>query len=216
MSEFPATKLTKINRIPERGSYERAVIYPIIDEALICHVGFEVDGQPIIIPTIHARLDDMLYLHGAKASRMLKHIAVGHPVCVAFTLLDGIIFARSLFEHSLRYRSVVAFGSGGLLENAEEKLAALRVISEHVWPGRWQEARLPNAKELDATSIAAVQITKASAKVQDGFPTDAVGDLALPVWAGVIPIQFQAGEPIPDPQLPAGLPFPEYLKRNPR
>ncbi len=204
---------SRLKRIPERGHYDAPTIHAIIDEALICHVGFEAQGQPFVIPTLHARQGSHLLLHGAKASRMLQHIAGGQPVCVTFTLLDGIIFARSVFEHSMRYRSVVAFGRGRLLEEPAEKLEALRLISEHLCPGRWDDARLPNDKELAATSVAQIALESASAKIQAGLPEDPPADLDLPHWAGVLPLRLQALPPETDGRGLPDLEVPAYLKR---
>src|SRR5690606_7910948 len=149
MTEFTKTEINRIKRLPQRGSYDRETIYRILDEALICHVGFAVDGQPYVIPTNFARMGDRLILHGAKASRLLKHVAAGHPVCVEATLVDGLVLARSVFHHSLNYRSVVVFGKGDVIEDEQEKLAALEAVTEHLVPGRWQEARRPSPKELN-------------------------------------------------------------------
>lgn len=153
MSEFPGTDQNSIKRLPERGHYDRETIYRILDEALICHVGFAENGQPYVIPINYARVEDTIVLHGAKASRLLKHIEAGHPVCVTATLVDGLVLARSVFHHSVNYRSVVLFGRGRPVEEEQEKLAALKAITEHLIPGHWQEARLPNRKELNATRV---------------------------------------------------------------
>ena len=212
MTDFSASERSRLKRIPERGRYDRQSIYPILDEALICHVGFQVDGQPYVIPTNFARDGDTIVVHGAKASRMIKLIATGQPVCVTVTLLDGIIFARSVFEHSMRYRSVVAFGCGVLLDAEAEKIEALRLITEHLCPGRWEDARQPNAKELAATSVARIMIEEASAKIQDGNPADYPEDLALPYWAGVLPLTQQAKTPLDSPDLAAGIPTPDYMR----
>ena len=212
MPDFNPSDRSKIKRIPERGNYNRQVVYEILDEALVCQVGFQVAGQPFIIPTNFARQEDCIILHGAKASRMLKHIAAGHPVCVSVTILDGIIFARSVFEHSMRYRSVVAFGHGHLLETASEKIPALRQISEHICAGRWDDARQPNSKELEATSVAMISIEDASAKIQEGMPEDPASDLSLPYWVGVLPLKLQAQSPISAPNLDPKISVPEYLK----
>jgi len=213
MTDFSPTDRSRLKRIPERGRYDRQTIYPILDEALICHVGFQVEGQPYVIPTNFARDGDTLVVHGAKASRMVKQIAAGEPVCVTVTLLDGIVFARSVFEHSMRYRSVVVFGRGVMLEDEAEKTEALRLITEHLCPGRWEDARQPNAKELAATSVARIVIEEASAKVQNGHPTDFPEDLALPYWAGVLPLKLQAQPPLNSPDLAAGIPTPDYIEK---
>jgi hypothetical protein len=216
MPHFTIDDLNQIKRKPQRGSYERNVVYGIIDEALYCHVGFVQDDQPIVIPTIHARLDDALILHGAKASRMLKHIAAGGPVCVAITLLDGLVFARSVFNHSMNYRSVVVFGHGRLIEDADEKWQAVEALTEHIARGRWAEARQPTPKEMDATAVVSIAIERASAKIRSGPPGDDEADYALPIWAGVLPTGLDLGEPIPDPKLTAGVALPDYLRRYSR
>ena len=170
MTEFPQDERNRIRRLPKRGRYDKDVIYRILDEALICHVGFVQENQPFVIPTIHARLNDELVLHGARASRMLKHVQGGHPFCVTVTLLDGVVLARSVFHHSFNYRSVALFGAGRLLEANADKLAALEAVTEHVAPGRWSEARQPNQKELDATTIVAIPIESVAAKIRTGPP----------------------------------------------
>jgi len=211
MTDFIRTEKNSIKRLPKRGYYDRETIYRILDEALICHVGFVVDGQPYVIPTNFARLGDHIVLHGAKASRLLKHIEAGHPVCVEATIVDGLVLARSVFHHSVNYRSVVIFGTGRLLKDEREKLAALEVVTEHLVPGRWKEARLPNRKELNATTVVSINIDEASAKVRLGPPVDEEEDYALPVWAGVLPLQETPLAPIQDDRQTADLPVPEYV-----
>ena len=211
MTEFPQDERNRIRRLPKRGHYDKDVIYRILDEALICHVGFVQDDQPFVIPTIHARLNDDLVLHGARASRMLKHVQAGHPLCVTVTLLDGLVLARSVFHHSLNYRSVVVFGRGRILDTDADKLAALEAITEHVAPGRWSEARQPNQKELDATAVVAIPIESASAKIRTGPPVDDAEDYELPIWAGVLPLQLQALEPISDPRLDSDIAVPSSI-----
>lgn len=208
---FPKTAQNKVRRMPERGHYDRDTIYPIIDEALICHVGFVADEQPFVIPTIHARKDDTIYLHGAKASRLLKHVQAGNSICITMTLLDGIVFARSVFHSSMNYRSVVLFGTGEIVEADADKLAALEVLTEHLARGRWADARPPTQKELDATTVVAVAIDTASAKVRTGPPGDEDEDYALPIWAGVLPVPPQPLAPINDPKLSEGIPTPDYI-----
>jgi uncharacterized protein len=213
---FAKTAQNKVRRMPERGHYDRETIYPIIDEALICHVGFVTDEQPFVIPTIHARHEDILYLHGAKASRLLKHVQAGHPICITITLLDGIVFARSVFHSSMNYRSVVLFGSGQVLENDAEKLVAMEILTEHIARGRWADARQPTQKELDSTTVVAVPIASASAKIRTGPPGDDEEDYALPIWAGVLPLPPQPLAPIDDPRLSDGIAAPEYITRYSR
>ncbi len=211
MTDFPKTPLNHVRRIAERGQYDTATIYPIIDEAKICHVGFSIDGQPYVIPTIHAREGDTLYLHGAKASRLLKHIEEGHPVCITITLLDGLVLARSVFHSSMNYRSAMIFGCGMVVEDEQAKLRALEVLTNHLAAGRWDDARKPTPKELNATTVVAISIESASAKIRVGPPSDDEEDYALPIWAGVLPLRQQALDLIPDPKLNDGIPVPEYL-----
>jgi nitroimidazol reductase NimA-like FMN-containing flavoprotein (pyridoxamine 5'-phosphate oxidase superfamily) len=211
MSDFELTTQNRVRRIPARGHYDKAVIYPIIDEALICHVGFVEDGVPYVIPTIHARNGDKLIFHGAKASRMMKQIASGAVICVTFTLLDGLVLARSTFHHSMNYRSAVVFGQGRPLTDDAEKMAALEVLTEHLVHGRWPDSRQPNAKELNATAMAELTIASASAKIRTGPPSDDDEDYAQPIWAGVLPIRQQYLPPIDDPRLGEGLSAPEYV-----
>jgi uncharacterized protein len=206
----------QIKRLPKRAHYDRDTIYRILDEALICHVGFAMEGQPYVIPINFARTDDTIVLHGAKASRLLNHIAAGHPVCVEATIVDGLVLARSVFHHSVNYRSVVLFGAGRLVEDEPEKLAALRAVTEHLIPGRWEEARLPNRKEMNATSVVSIKIDEASAKVRVGPPVDDEEDYSLPVWAGVLPLQETARAPVPDELQPESMPLPEYIARYSR
>jgi nitroimidazol reductase NimA-like FMN-containing flavoprotein (pyridoxamine 5'-phosphate oxidase superfamily) len=213
MTEFDQTPRNRVRRLPERASYDRETIYPILEEALICHAGFEEDGQPFVIPTLFARDGDTLYLHGAKASRLLKHIQAGNPVCISVTLLDGLVLARSVFHHSVNYRSAVLFGRGRLLETDEEKLQALEAITEHIARGRWADARPPNRKELNATGVAAVAIESASAKVRGGPPKDDAEDYTLPVWAGILPLELRVLEPQDDPGALTPLPAPEYIQK---
>ena len=196
-----ATDRTRVRRLPARASYDRAVIDSILDEALVCHVGFAVEGQPYVIPTVHARAGDRLYLHGSAASRMLRTLAGGVEVCVTVTLLDGVVLARSAFHHSLNYRSVVILGTATALTDPDEKLAALERIVEHVAPGRSAEVRPPNAQELRATLVLAVPVTEASAKIRAGGPLDDEDDYALPCWAGVIPLRLTPLAPVPDARL---------------
>ncbi|RPJ25606.1 MAG: pyridoxamine 5'-phosphate oxidase family protein [Chloroflexi bacterium] len=216
MTEFTKTEKNSLKRLPKRGHYDRATIYRILDEALICHVGFVEREQPYVIPINFARIEDRIVLHGAKASRLLKHIEAGYPVCVEVTVVDGLVLARSVFHHSINYRSVVLFGKGRPVEGEQEKLSALKAITEHLIPGRWQEARLPNRKELNATRVVSIKIDEASAKVRVGPPLDEQEDYTLPVWAGVLPLQEQALSPIRDELLPKNVPVPEYISQYSR
>jgi nitroimidazol reductase NimA-like FMN-containing flavoprotein (pyridoxamine 5'-phosphate oxidase superfamily) len=211
MTQFKQSPKTRINRLPKRGHYDKETIYKILDEALICHVGFVENGQPHVIPINFARVDDTIILHGAKASRLLKHVEAGHPVCVEVTIVDGLVLARSIFHHSINYRSVVLFGTGYAIEDVAEKMEALRTVADHIIPGRWDEARLPNEKELNATRVVGIKIDEASAKVRVGPPIDEDEDYDLSVWAGVIPLQEIPGTPIRDEVQSKEIPLPEYV-----
>jgi nitroimidazol reductase NimA-like FMN-containing flavoprotein (pyridoxamine 5'-phosphate oxidase superfamily) len=193
-----ASQRTKVKRHPERGDYDRVTIDPILDEALICHVGFVVDGQPFVIPTIHARDGDALYIHGSPGSRMLRTVKGGVDVCVTVTLLDGLVLARSVYNHSMNYRSVVVLGRAHEVTDRDEKLRAMRCVVEQVVPGRWEDARQPNDAEIKGTTILAIFLHEASAKIRSGPPTDDEADFGFPVWAGVIPLGLKASPPLPD------------------
>jgi nitroimidazol reductase NimA-like FMN-containing flavoprotein (pyridoxamine 5'-phosphate oxidase superfamily) len=203
---------TRLVREADRAVYDRAAAYKILDEGFICHVGFVVDGQPFVIPTGYGRVGDNLYIHGSAASRMLRRVDEGVPVCVTVTLLDGLVLARSIFNHSMNYRSVVILGTARAVTDPKEKLEALRLLSEHILPGRWAEARQPNGKELKATLVMRLPIEEFSAKVRQGPPIDDEEDYAFPAWAGVIPLTLVAGEPIDDARLMPGLSPPEYTR----
>jgi nitroimidazol reductase NimA-like FMN-containing flavoprotein (pyridoxamine 5'-phosphate oxidase superfamily) len=181
----------RVTREPHRGAYDRATIDAILDEALLCHLGFQVDGRPYVIPTLHARVGDRLYVHGSAASRMLRHAASGMPVCATVTLFDGLVLARSVFNHSVNYRSVVVFGTAILVAD-DEKREALRALTEQLAPGRWDEARQPTDKELKATWILSLPLDEASAKLRTGAEEDEPEDRDLPVWAGVVPVHLAA------------------------
>jgi nitroimidazol reductase NimA-like FMN-containing flavoprotein (pyridoxamine 5'-phosphate oxidase superfamily) len=206
------TARTRVVREPERGVYDREAANCILDEGFICHVGFAVDGQPFVIPTSYGRKDSNLYIHGSAASRMLRQMKEGAAVCVTVTLLDGLVLARSVFNHSMNYRSVVILGKAALVDDPEEKLEALRLLSEHILPGRWDDARQPNERELKATSVLRVRIEEFSAKVRTGPPIDDEEDYSFPTWAGVVPLEIRAGEPINDQNLLAGKGVPEYVR----
>ncbi|HEX5501449.1 MAG TPA: pyridoxamine 5'-phosphate oxidase family protein [Thermomicrobiales bacterium] len=212
MTAFARTRRNKVIREPERGRYEREEIYRIVDEALLCHVGFVQDGQPFVIPTLHARDGDTLLLHGSSASRMIRHIGAGNPVCVTVTLVDGIVLARSVFHHSINYRSAVLFGQGRVLTDADEKLRALARFTERLVPGRWDDVRPPNRQELKATTAVAIPLESASAKVRVGPPQDDPEDVALPVWAGVLPLRQALGDPLADALVPPDASLPAYLR----
>jgi nitroimidazol reductase NimA-like FMN-containing flavoprotein (pyridoxamine 5'-phosphate oxidase superfamily) len=209
---FAKTARNQVKRHPERGQYDSTTIYPIVDEALICHVGFVQDNQPYVLPTLHARQGDTILLHGAKGSRLLRHVEAGGEVCIAITLLDGIVLARSAFSHSINYRSVVVFGRGEIIADDHDRLQALAAFTERLIPGRWADVRQPSGVELKQTSIVAVAIESASAKIRTGPPKDAEDDLALPVWAGVLPLYQTSGSPIAAPGLPAGIEVPDNLR----
>ncbi len=210
MSAVAPSIRTTVRRLPERGVYDRAVIEAILDEGLLCHVGFAVEGQPYVIPCVYARIDDRLYLHGSSGSRMLRALAAGAHACVTVTLLDGLVLARSAFHHSMNYRSVVVLGTASRVDDAEERLAALRAIVEHVVPGRWREARRPSAVELAQTLVLALPISEASAKIRSGGPKDDTDDYALDVWAGVVPLALAASAPIADSDVREGIPVPAH------
>jgi len=213
---YPPTERTRVVREPHRGVYDRDAAYQILDEGFICHVGFVLDGQPFVIPTGYGRSGDDLYIHGSAASRMLRNLDQGVPVCVTVTLLDGLVLARSIFNHSMNYRSVVVLGTATAVRDEQAKLAALRTLSEHILPGRWAEVREPNEKELKATLVLRLPITEFSAKVRQGPPIDDEEDYSFPTWAGVIPLQMVAGKPIDDPRLMVGQATPEYLQHYSR
>jgi nitroimidazol reductase NimA-like FMN-containing flavoprotein (pyridoxamine 5'-phosphate oxidase superfamily) len=209
----PGTERVRVKRLPERGLYDRETIEGILDEARICHLGFVADGQPFVIPTIHARAGDRVFVHGSTASRMLRTVQGGLPVCLTVTILDGLVVARSVFESSMNYRSVVVLGSARPVEDRDEKLAGLRAIVEHVLPGRWSEARLPNDAELKQTLLLALPLNEASAKVRTGPTKDKEEDLNLPIWAGVIPAALTWFPPKPDPSLRPGTEVPPSVLR---
>ena len=205
------TPRTRVIRESERGVYDREVAYKILDEAFICHVGFVADGQPFVIPTSYGRKADNLYIHGSAASRMLRRLDEGIPVCVTVTLLDGLVLARSVFNHSMNYRSVVVLGKATVVSEPAEKLEALRSLSEHIIPGRWADARQPNEKELKATSVLRLPIEEFSCKVRTGPPIDDEEDYAFPTWAGVVPLEMVARSPMSDPRMGPETAVPGYV-----
>ncbi len=204
------TPRTRVVRESDRGVYDRDTVNRILDEGFLCHVGFVADGQPFVIPTSYGRDGDVLYIHGSAASRMLRNLDRGIAVCITVTLLDGLVLARSVFNHSMNYRSVVILGTATLISNPEEKIAALRVLSEHILPGRWNDSRQPNEKELKATSVLRIPIEEFSAKVRVGLPIDDEPDYTFPTWAGVIPLDTAVGTPIRDERCQRELP--KYLR----
>ena len=205
------TSRTRVKRLPERAIHDEDVITAIVDEALICHVGFIHDGYPVVIPTIHARSGDTLYFHGSPASRMLLDMKQGAEVCITVTLVDGLVMARAPFHSSMNYRSVVIFGAARFVDDPAEKETAFRLVTEHVAPGRWEDSRLPTAKETKGTAILAVSMAEASAKVRSGPPEDDAEDYDLPLWAGVVPLRMVADPPINDPALRVDVGVPGYL-----
>jgi nitroimidazol reductase NimA-like FMN-containing flavoprotein (pyridoxamine 5'-phosphate oxidase superfamily) len=207
---FTPTERTRVVREPHRGAYDRETIYKILDEGFVCHVGFETDGQPFVIPTLYARVGDAIYFHGSAASRMLRGAAASLPVCITVTLTDGLVLARSVFNHSMNYRSVVALGKATLVDAPAEKLEALHAFTEKILPGRWEDARQPNEKELKATSILKLPLTEISAKVRSGPVQDDEEDYALPVWAGIVPLRLQADAPVRDERCDPAIPTPAY------
>ncbi|HEV3513406.1 MAG TPA: pyridoxamine 5'-phosphate oxidase family protein [Candidatus Sulfotelmatobacter sp.] len=211
-----STARTRVVREPHRAVYDRETAYRILDEGFLCHVGFAVDGQPFVIPTSYGRKEASLYIHGSAASRMLRRMKEGVAVCVTVTLLDGLVLARSVFNHSMNYRSVVILGKATQVDDPNEKLAALRVLSEHILPGRWDDSRQPNERELKQTSVLRVPIEEFSAKVRTGPPVDDEEDYSFPTWAGVIPLEMVAGTPINDEKLDPPRELPRYASHYSR
>jgi nitroimidazol reductase NimA-like FMN-containing flavoprotein (pyridoxamine 5'-phosphate oxidase superfamily) len=213
---YQPTPRTRIVREPERALYDRTAAYQILDEGFLCHVGFVDNGQPFVIPTSYGRKNDSLYIHGSAASRMLRQLAQGISVCVTVTLLDGLVLARSIFNHSMNYRSVVVLGTAVAVNDPEEKLQALREMSEHILPGRWDEVRQPNDRELKATLVLRLPIEEFSTKVRQGPVVDDAEDYTFPTWAGVVPLEMVAGTPISDPKLDPPRDAPEYARHYSR
>ena len=210
------TPRTRLVREADRAVYDRETAYRILDEGFLCHVGFVADGQPFVIPTSYGRKDDSLFIHGSAASRMLRQMKESVPVCVTVTLLDGLVLARSIFNHSMNYRSVVVLGKATLVDHPAEKLEALRLLSEHIIPGRWADSRQPNERELKATSVLRLPIEEFSAKVRKGPVVDDEEDYSFPTWAGVVPLNIVAGEPIDDTRLVSGIVQPSYSRHYAR
>lgn len=207
------TDKTKVKRIPQRGFYDKESIYEVLDSDFVCQIAFVYNNYPVVLPIIYGRKEDCLYFHGASVSRLLVSMEGGIPVSLNVTRTDGIVLARSAFHHSVNYRSVTVFGAAELVTNAEERLAALKIISDQVLPGRWEEVRQPNRKELKATKVLKLQITEASAKIRTGPPKDEKADYELNVWAGVLPMQTIYGNPIPDSELKSGIALPDSLNQ---
>jgi uncharacterized protein len=216
----PASERTTVRRMPQRAVYDRATINAILDEGLICHLGFTADTQPYVLPTIYARDGERLLIHGSAASRMLRAVREQIPVCVTVTLLDGLVLARSAYHHSMNYRSVVVLGRANEIFNREEKIAAMRTIVNHVIAGRWDEVRSPSEPEIRATMVLALSTAEASAKIRSGPPLDDQDDYSLGVWAGELPFSLEPSAPVADPQLPRDIALPDYIvsyrRRAPR
>jgi nitroimidazol reductase NimA-like FMN-containing flavoprotein (pyridoxamine 5'-phosphate oxidase superfamily) len=210
-AEPPSDKV-RLRRKRERGTYERETIERILDEALIAHLGIvDEDGQPFVIPTLHARLGDLVYCHGSSVSRTLKALGAGTRACLTVSLIDGLVLARSAMHHSANYRSAVLLGTARLVEDPDEKMRAFEAIVEHIVPGRWPDIRWPSENEMKATAVVALPIDEASAKIRTGDPLDDEEDYALGAWAGVIPFELSAAEPVPDPRLAEGIAVPGYV-----
>jgi nitroimidazol reductase NimA-like FMN-containing flavoprotein (pyridoxamine 5'-phosphate oxidase superfamily) len=215
-SKIGVTPRTRIRRIPKRGVFDRDAIYAILDEGFICHVGFTIDNSPFVMPTSYARIGDRLTIHGSAASRMMRGIASGFDVCVTVTLLDGLVLARSAFHHSMNYRSVVIFGKAEIVTGDDKKTEALRALTEHIVPGRWEEVRWPTPLELKATTVLTLPIEEASAKVRTGGPVDDEEDYEMDVWAGVLPLAIISSAPVDDARLNDGISAPEHVLRYKR
>jgi len=209
------TTRTAVKRLPKRGAYDFDTIAAILDEGLYCHIGFVLDAQPFVIPTAYGRKGSTLYIHGSAASRTLRHLSSGIPMCLTVTLLDGLVLARSGFHSSINYRSVVVLGRAELV-HADEKLDAMEIISEHLVPGRWTDLRPATRKEINATKVLKLELSEASAKIRTGPPGDDEEDYSLPVWAGVLPMALAPGTPEPDPRLAPNVPLPTYVARYER
>ena len=212
MPRQPTSDRTRLRRLPKRGHHDRATIDGILDDGLVAHLGFVQDGQPFVVPTLHARRGDEVLIHGSAASRALRVLAAGAPLCLTVTLIDGLVLARSAFHHSVNYRSVVLLGRARLLESEDEKAAALEAFTERLVPGRWADIRRPTAQELKGTKVLALPIDEASAKVRTGPPGDDEPDYEMDVWAGVVPLRTVAGVPEPDPLLREGIPEPAHVR----
>jgi uncharacterized protein len=215
-SSFPVTNRSKVERLPKRGSYDREVVYGILDQGILCHVGLVTDDGPVVIPTGYARRGDELLLHGSARSRLLNHAASGAPLSVAVTLVDGLVLARSTFHHSMNYRSVVLFGRAQVIDEPAEKAAALEALVEHLVPGRIRDARPADAGELAATMVVRLPIDEASAKIRTGPPVDEDRDLSREIWAGVVPFVRRPGEAVADEHTTKGTPVPDYVLRYPQ
>ena len=210
--QITPTPQTQVKRAPKRGIYDRQTIYNILDEALYCHVGFVADGHPFVMPTIHVRIKDQLYIHGSTASRMIRTLQSGAPVCITVTLLDGLVLARSAYHHSMNYRSAVVLGTMSAITDPNEKLTVFNALVENIAPNRSTQVRPPNEQENKATALMAITLNEASAKIRTGPPIDDESDYDLPVWAGVVPLTLQANTPIPDNRLMPNVTCPENIQ----
>jgi uncharacterized protein len=210
------TPRTRVVREAHRGVYDRETAYRILDEGFLCHIGFSVDSQPFVIPTLYGRKDDHLFIHGSAASRMLRQMKEGIPICLTVTLVDGLVLARSIFNQSMNYRSVVVLGKATLVDDPAEKIQALHLLSEHIIPGRWADVRQPNPSELKQTSVLKLPIEEFSSKVRSGPPIDDEEDYLFPTWAGVVPLEMKTGEAIADERLMEGQTVPEYARNYSR
>ena len=210
--QYQPTPRTTVRRLKKRAVYDKVAVHAILDAGFICHVGFAVEGQPFVIPTLYARRDEQLYFHGAMASRTLRTLSAGVNVCVTVTLVDGLVLARSAFHHSINYRSVVALGKARLVEDPEERMRALHLITDHAVPGRWAEVRGPNELELKQTSVLALPLEEVSAKVRSGPPVDDDEDYALPIWAGVVPMETRVKMPVDDGRVLPGAQAPDLAR----
>jgi uncharacterized protein len=208
---YEPTEQTTVKRLPARGVYDREVVHRILDEALICHLGFVIDGQPFVIPTIHVRVDETIFVHGSPASRMLRTLEQGVPACVTVTHVDGLVLARSAFHHSMNYRSAVVLGTARVVDDQQKKFDALHALTDHLMRGRWEAIRQPTPEELRRTLVLEIAIESASAKIRTGPPLDEEEDYALPIWAGVLPLKWSATKPVPDSRLAADVPVPSYV-----
>lgn len=216
MTQFTPTERTQVRRLPARGAYDSETIFRILDEGLVCHIGFVADGQPFVIPTGYARAGETLYIHGSAASRMLRTLSAGVQICVTVTLLDGLVLARAAFHHSMNYRSVVILGHATLVEDPDEKMKALTAFTNHIVHRRWDDVRHPTEAEMKATAVLALPLKECSAKVRTGPPKDDDADYSLPIWAGVVPLKLVPGSPISDPALKLPLEPPAYAKNYTR
>ncbi len=211
MSESYQSPRTTVKRLPQRGAYDQATVHGILDQGLVCHVGFVEEGTPFVIPTIYVRIGEQIFLHGSKSSRMLRALSEGAQACITVTLVDGLVLARSAFHHSINYRSVVVLGTAVPVVDASEKSKVLHALSEHIIPGRWQEIRVPTEGELNGTAVVGLTIHEASAKIRMGPPKDDEEDYALPIWAGILPLLVTASKPVADPRLSDGVAVPEHV-----